>query len=458
MQLVKFLLIKKWKRYFSFHNWLSLATVFFFFLSAMLYAYGASYLYNMAQLGKIKIAPASILNAIKYVIFFTPILFKFFPSFALKKTTISSHFPLNKKQILYTELALSFFKPLLFILTSFIIVFFAESNGLTSTEMICFLLLLFSGFLLAENFINAISWNKKFYVIILIVIVLLLFYFINSNTIKQFFLNELLLMANILLLIVYYFFYDTKFDTSLNEKDKKNKKYSISKFLLKDLYFKISIRKVSFRTTLVIAIAVKIFALTLLIPQSLHAKTEITFTNSPLFFLFLPPITLFTYIYNNTWGYFKSAVINLLIVGSLLKDYFNLFFRLFIYAFIIDFILSFSTLFIYKQFSYKILAGYFVLSFFAFTMGLLCSFIKFFEVKKAFLFGSFKSNTSQVFAFLVIVPPLAMFYFYNNDIYFYLYNIVVILLTLIFLGFIIKSNETLLSKLKHKLFTSNSIS
>ncbi|MFT4156111.1 hypothetical protein [Parafilimonas sp.] len=422
MQLLLFLFIKRAKNFFSIRNWKSILGITAFFILMQFNAFVAGYLYNHAVQFKGVINPVDVLRLMESLVLLMPVVFKFFPSFASKKIIISNQYPVNKIQIILIDLfGYIFFKSVNISLLSAIFIFSAFAHC-GSVELYNLLLFFLTGFLLAESIVNAITWNKMPYLFGLIIISALILYLLYDASylkINKLMLCMILVFIDMLLLIAYYIFYENRYPAYYPSLKLFNSLYNA---VFTTVYLKIAFKNSIYRKMLAIGFILKIGILILYITQNKISEAGKPFLLNPIVYLFISPLILFTYIYNNLWGYFKSTAINISLAKYDGKDYFLLFIKLLFPALFIDAFCTFLILFLYNQITYKVPVAYIMLSLLYIVVGYITSLLKFSEVTKV-LSLDFKGNTSQVSALLVVSFAFGMSFASQELKYFYLYNV-----------------------------------
>jgi len=450
MRLLKFLLLKRLGYFFSTKNWTNLFIEIYYLVSLLLIAYGSSQFYNSDFNKKKSGYPLLGLIFFGVIVFSLPIIVKFFPSFKQKRNYIDNKFPLEKRQIVFIDIIVfSLMKTLNFSIVISIITFYLFSNDIDSYELMLLFLLFLFGFLLSEGIINAISWRKKLFGFIsLLMGVLILFYFVYADFFHIWVVNLLLVTFIITHFIIYYYYYDTKKKeyikyTTVKKSKRKNSNYIIKILKNKQLY----------TSTLNIAFFIKTAFLTL---YFLTAKIVIVngFPDNILIFIFVTPALLFTYVYNNTWGFFKAVVINEIIAKNSLTAYFKLYMKLVIPALIVDLLISFLSMAIFKYNTLNTVVTYCVLSFFYFSLGFLSSFIRYINIDNEISFKTLRTNTSQLISLFNVLPIVVLFICYKDSLSLLIFEFSFILLSGIIFFFVFKYPKHLTSIPRQKIFSS----
>ncbi|MEX6688486.1 hypothetical protein QTN47_13315 [Danxiaibacter flavus] len=399
-----FLFIWQWKmrEYYSPQNWKRLLIIFFTVLFVGLYAYLTAILFDEAHLGKIDLNPDRLLQINQWAILVIPILLKFFPFYVIKQAPISCHYPIPKNKIALIDLvAFSLTRPVVAALTIYVLLFCSLSQYSTLEISFNHFLFLSFGFLVAENLGNAISWGNKVYKMLLLSIFacLLIGIFLSSSFPAVFF---LFLGLDLLLLALWFCFYSAKLYQL------ENVDVTIP-LLNKCSYVKISMTNFLFRRLFFLAITAKTVFMFFIAPKVPE------FTKITVLFLVGCPLYLFTYIFNNLWGILKTTAITISITNNSFEKYVDSYFKLIIPALLIDFIITLFSMHLLKNLNLKFLLCWLNISVALVSLGILISFLQFFEVKLSLF--NLKGTTSQVFIAVFFPFAIAIGYCFNENMY-----------------------------------------
>lgn len=448
MRLIKFLLSKRLAYFISKKNWANFFIEIYYLLLLLLLAFGCSLVYNNDSNHNDFIHPVLGLILLGIVVFSLPILVKFFPSFRHKRNYLDNHFPLKKKQVVFIDLIVfSLCKMLNFSILISIITFCLLSNNISCNEFLLLIHLFLFGFLLSEAIVSSISWNKHLFNFTLLVIVLVVsFYFFYADFFKIWIINLLLLISIISVFILYYHFYDTK-----NRKDSKCKKIRISEKSNTSQILKILKNNRLYATTFIVALIIKTMFLALYFLTARIVNVN-GFPDNILIFSFITPLLIFGYIYNNSWGFCKPIVINAIIAGNSVSEYFKLYTRLVTPALVIDFLISFLAINIFKYNNVNMWATYCVFSFFYFSLGFLSSFIRYININNEISFKTLRTNTSQLISLFDILPTVVLFFCFKSNFSLLLLQLSLLGLSGIILLFVFKYPKYLISIPRRKIF------
>ncbi len=454
MKLIYFFIHKKLKNYYSINNWKKIVADSLFGICLIAYAAGMATAYNFSlRSGKIFNLPSfKILEIIKFSLFFIPIFLKFYPSVKLKQFIIKPQFPVNRLKIAVIDLvAVGFYKTINITLFLTVLTFSLVARSDAHVAVILFLFL-FAGILSSENIINAISWSKYAYLIIIVGALILISFSIRTNSdlesFKEYQLLFLLIM-NIALLLFYFLFYDNKDEFRAMTKSLMFKGAISSKF---SLPVKILLRTKNFRTIIFFGILLK-FTFIALFFFGRHITLDFVLNNVFFAPVFLSPIILFTYVFNNTWGYFYSLELNHLIINSSFVKQLHTFFSLLVPVLIVDISLTFCFLYYFHILEWKLILVYLIFSFYCAPLSIISSFAKYFYIFHIFDFTK-TGNTSPLFSVIMLLPAFICGLIYNNSLYFIIFVIVLTIIAIIFFIYLRRKQDQLLQKFKIR-FTSS---
>lgn len=456
MNIIIFLIRKRIKAYFSIRNYKMILSDGLLGLCILLYALGAAYLYDysIGNPQKLPFRPSSILTGIKIFLLAAPIFLKFFPSISLNQPVIGTQYPVGRVKSAYIDLlAIQLFKTINLILFLSIIIFFLTIQDSSYELMWSFFLSFLLGFLLAQNIINAISWNKYLYLALMISLLIIVYLNMDGHFLfgdrKNFTSNLYLSIFSIVLLVTYFLFYDKRGGQSVV--------YPSFKFMGRDRYIykfsmvKALLRSKTYRNVLLIAMLLKIGFLVLFFSEG--GKTlSILFNKLPFVILLISPLILFTYIYNNIWGYFYNIEVNHIIINSRLESQINSFLNLLVPTLFLDLAITFILLFSFHLFELKILLFYIFFSLFCIPFSIISSFNKYFFVPAALNFNQFRGKTSIVFSFIIIIPAFICGFVYQSDLFFYLFLFSLCIIFILSSLYIKTHYSNLLSNLRYRIF------
>ncbi len=423
MDILVFLLTKRLKSFYSVSNWKGISSVFFFSAILMIYAIGVAFLYDHYTDKNLISSAQNVLTGIKIMLVVLPVSLKFFPSFALKKPIISPHYPVsNFKIALIDFLAISFIKASNWILFAFIIVLSLSAKHLQPADTNTMYYYWLTGFLLSENIINAVSWRKYLYLTLSVLALAAAIVFIKYQPLLPLSISGIygILSVNVLWLLANYFiFYKSDFEfeqtggySNLNEETGKLSKY---------LSLKLLWRNQRCRTALIIAFASKIGFLILFLSGTERYTFSQILHKVPFVLLLEPPIIVFTYVFNNIWGYFIDLQLNNIIINPSPKTQVKTYLNLVMPVLAIDFAIALAAWAYYGILDPKIIIIYIVFTAYCLPLGFLSSFRKYFLVDLSINFSRFRGKTSQFYSFLMIAPAIGLGFIYDADVYLYIY-------------------------------------
>jgi hypothetical protein len=455
MKLITCLIKKKFRNYFRATNWKILTGDFLLAFILFCYAYAGGILYDITNSGSknlFHLTSGSIFKAISFALILIPLIIKFFPSVSLKKLIIAPQYPLSiVKKATIDLFALSLYKTVNASLFLSVIIFSFTAKSLPAYNTVLLFLLWGAGFLIAENIINAVSWQKYLY--LFMVVLLLIFCYLISTRQQLIFVRIFLLIAvDIVLLILYYLFYQKQIN--VKQRIKKFEVHSNQNY--SQLILKLLLRNKTFRIVITMGIVFKLgFIIFLFYSSKNISSLDQLFAKVAPVILLISPVILFTYVFNNIWGYFHSLQLNHIIVNNSIGKEMKTLFSIVLPVLIVDFIATFSVLYPLGLYEWKILLFYFACSIYCIPIGIISSYTKYFYIAGPLNFSQIRGHTSFLYSLILILPIISsgFVYRYNN----YLYLVLSVLLVIgLFCLFLVKKyyQPILVKKLQSNLLNN----
>ncbi len=456
MELLLFLLKKRLQSFYSAGNWKGMLSVFLFSAVLIIYGVGAGYLYDMYNNRHLPLSAAMTLNSIKTMLIVLPVILKFFPSVALKKNIISAHYPISRLKIASIDFfAVCLLKAINFTLPAFIITFSLVSKNIEGHTTILLFYYWLIGFLLAENLVNALTWRKYIYLAFVIALMAGILGLVKYPgllyvySMPDFMVLTIVAMA---LIACFFAFYKKDFDVVRVFKGAVDSSTNLSSYLsLKVLW-----RNQKCRTAVLIALASKVSFLILFLSGTERNTLSEVLHKVPFILMLLPPIIIFTYLLNNTWGYFIDVQLNSMIANPSFNRQVSQYMQLLLPLVITDAIVAAIVFGFFKVLTLKIAAIYIVFCVYCIPLGFLSSFRKYFVVDLSFNFSRFRGKTSQFYSFLMITPAFLSGFLYDLDLYLYLYLAALLIVAVVISGYIKWSYGMHFTKLKQSFFSLKS--
>ncbi len=436
------------KMYFSGSAWKTIVLDLFLTLIFIYAGFVVSILFNKSAVNQI-ISHDHLIKLICVSLLATPTVIKIIFADFNKKFKYSKHFPGSSKKISTLDLLVYGFLNIKNLsVLFFLLSFFISSSELFVYEYFYLILFSISGILMAENIVNAITFrNVKYFGLVTFALFLVIAILIRGN------LDTLGLMA-ISALVAICCFFSYLFFYELPGVESKN----ISSFNSYNIYLSLVMRKKTFKKSLFTFLIFKCMAVFFLIIYSFHLpsldNTEHTFLLI-VFYLAILPFGLFTYVFNNIWGYYKSLALNLVISNSSLKKYLHSFLELFLFPIIGDVIISSFLLIVAGYFSFHFLLYYSLFCLYAFPLGFLASLLKYKEINTGMSFTSTKAKASLLANFLTL-SGLVPLIFLTQNLLIGLSMVLILLIPSIVLYVLIKNENGIIHNFKHKILQINS--
>ncbi|MBS0031356.1 hypothetical protein ACTJJ0_30170 [Chitinophaga sp. 22321] len=420
MKLFTFLLKKRTAAYFSLSgNWKEQLGDLLLAVLLLVSAVALAVLHNYAiQHPAGKFDAALLFHAVKLTVLVSPLILKLFPSFSMKRTFIGAEYPLSKNMVAALDLlALSLYRTRYAIYVLYIAVYACIASHVNSADVLSLFLLLATGILSAENIINAVSWRKYFY-LLLVLLAAAGQYLITAARYSAAWNLPLSVLVVILNVTLYFFYYERSYESSAGDERASSATSSAGQPVSRNLHWVLVLRNRAVVTVLLIGIGFKL----LIVSNFLFLKggnLYMVMDKVPFILCLIIPIILFSYVYNNIWGYFYSVALNNLIIQASPQRYVKMYLELLFPALITDIVLTFVCLGIAHMIEWKIAATYLVFAFFSITIGIISSFSKYFPVPAAFDFNRFRAKTSRRYTLAQLLPAMAAGFLYNMPLYLY---------------------------------------
>jgi hypothetical protein len=370
-----------------------------------------------------------------------PILLRLFPGFSLKTSIISPHYPQTKWVIAALDLvAMGFWKTRNAIYLLFLLSFYSFSPKLPSGTLTTLILLLAIGIVMAESLMNALSWRIYFHTTILAIVFIALLWTIRHTPI---YLNLSLAATLIFLLCLYFLFYNPELI---------ERQLSAKRATTLNPYLLVIAGNRSFLIVLAIGMVFKVLIMATFIFSKGLTMNEVV-SRVPFILCLLTPIILFSYIYNNFWGYFYTIAINNLLSGNNTNRQIRIYLYFLAPALLLDGVLTLATLLSGHMLDIKIILSYLAIAALCIPIGIISSFRKYFFVPKAFDLQQMRGKTSKLFTFSLLIAGLLLGLLYNEGRLFGIALAGIITISIALFLYIHKKQHSLLNKLKGDFFS-----
>jgi hypothetical protein len=279
---------------------LSIILTLAFVLTAWLYGWLLASLINESSKGEIgNISPEKIINYSLCLIMGLVLLRMILPRYTPQKQLLPKFYPITTFQNYLISVISDFLNPLFFSIAFFIII----CSWYLHEFKLLFLLLGFSALASAQLLRRLIQYGIDFRIknkgYLLLIISLLLIYFLSYY---YAYLNQhlkaLSLFIPIYLFCIGYLMELTIIESRINEISGGSGK--------SNLYLKLITNNPKARLTLLVGVLIKFFLLTVDFIWYKKNGTHI-FDGQLVYWMFASPLILFTYVFNNVWGYWPSV-------------------------------------------------------------------------------------------------------------------------------------------------------
>jgi hypothetical protein len=442
MKILIFLVSKKFRFFLNIKkNWTQIIFQFLTLLIFILTAYSLSFLYENSLTKEVNIDPKLIYEGLIYFLLSFPSIYSFFPSVATKQILIHQYYPYKKNQSTLLELGYQVFSKFwIYTMLLVCVVFCMNASHLNINDFFVFLTTGLVGILISEFLVN--FYHKKkgvVFFLITVLIAVILFFFIDLG---QFNIINLLLILSILIFFLLNVGYSKNFEPT-KEGNKIIFKDSSSYILKFTFNTHLYLNAITFSIIIQIIFAFIYF-------QYLYSSFA-----SFKFYIF-SSIILFTYCFNNLWGFFPKIAINHFFSGAEIKTYITIYYRLLLIPSILNTIILFSLfLFFPDILSLNLIFSFFSLTFFSSSMGLFFSFFKTKKISTAVSFDSNNFNSSKIPMYIFGVVSLIIGFFESNLLLFYISNFIIFLISIGILIYLIYKGNYFTDKLVKILLINN---
>ena len=447
MEIIIFLLKNKFKGFFRLNNAESLIGNALYALVLLLYAGAAGYIFGH---GDQKKAPL-IMQAVIYSLLFVPLFYKVFPSFSLKQLVVAPQYPISRVRKATIDLvAFALYKTIYLILLLFVWVFYFSAGTIPLTGLITLLLYWLTGLLFAENLLNAISWRQKGYIALMLFLCAL--YYLDLKFAWMLPQTPFLLGSSAVLIFAFYFFYqdqEQRYDRSA-----KRTSGSVTK---RSGYWRIVCRILignnNATTSMLMGLVLinTLMAIVFLTGQKAGgAGLDVLFAKIPFMTFCFLPLVLFTYVFENLWGFYYQLEVNNLVIHPTFKKQLKIYLSLYLPA-VLAMLMATSIITIcYHSFSWKILLSYVAFSGLAIPIGFLSSNLRYKRMEKNFDFLRIRTATSLIATICMLILAAVIGYFYPSKYFLYAMG-GILLVGAVLLGIIYKNDRLLTRKLKWRI-------
>lgn len=450
MRLLGFLLYKRISGYFSIrYNWKGLITDALVMLLFVFYGVALATLYDYTRHHPAPglPAPLNLLSGTACSVLIAPVLLRLFPGFGLKTTLINPLYPRTTVLIAALDLvAIGLCKTRNAIYLLFLLAFFSFSHGLPAGAPATLILLLGIGIVMAESLANALSWRIYPHASILAVLFIILLWAVRQyHPFVPTHLNLGLAATLIVLICLFFLFYK-------NEMDEGQTSFLLKRPAGRNPYLLVLAGNRSFITVLAIGLFFKLLVMAAFIFNKGYTLDEVV-TRMPFILCLITPVILFSYIYNNFWGYFYTVAINNLLSGNGTNRQIKIYLYFLAPALLLDGVLTAAILLTRHMLDLKIILSYIVMTALCIPVGIISSFKKYFFVPSAFDFQQMRGKTSKLFTLCLLIAAMLPGFFYNEGIFFAASLALITIIAIALFVYIHQNKHTLLNKLKGDFFS-----
>ncbi|HWB92043.1 MAG TPA: hypothetical protein VG605_09330 [Puia sp.] len=451
------MIYKRVTRYFSIkYNWKGLVTDGLLMAMFLFNGIALAMLYNLSA-GHHTPGVATSLNLLKGMdcsLLIAPVLLRLFPGFALKTTFISPYYPQGKLLVATLDLvAMGLCKTRNAVYLLFLLFFYGFSRGLPSGTLTTLLLLLAIGIITGESLVNALSWRIYLHTIILV-----LLFTVSLLGLRHYYgfdpayMNSCLAAVLLVLTMLYFYFYEPgSAEDRLSSPAKANRVTSTARSGARSPYLLILTGNRPFLTVLAVGMFFKVLIIAAFIFTKGNSLDEVL-DKAPFIVCIITPIILFSYVYNNLWGYFYPVAMNNLLSGSDTRRQIRIYLNFLLPALLLDLAITFATLLLGHMLETKIILSYLATTALCIPIGIISSFRKYFFVPSGLDFNRIRGKTSKIFSFSLLIPAMLLGFSYNGTLFFDLTIIAIMIIAITLFIYIYHNHRSLLNKLRLDFF------
>ena len=342
------------------------------------------------------------LNYLLLTLIFAVISRGFFPSYKSPKEFSKPSYPLGNFQKLIANLIIDFVQPFfinIFAYILFLSILLPKLNLLFFTKgILCIiaahLLRRCLHYIIEIKNYKILSLKQYGFTILLILLFVAQYYFFAlkesnyQNIVSIIFLIMLFISFNLSVALISYSTADSSFKILANYPNHLN-------------YTKVFIRNKKLRTLLLVDTLMKIT--TLVFDGYLYKESGEHLAGSDIFIaLFMSPISIFTFYFNNLFGHCKALWFLIVRTEMNFINIINVFLKMFILPFVIDILLTFTFYFYIADFKIFNAVFYFGVSFILFAFGIANSLLRPKAVASTFTMNGNTTNSGNALSVLIV--------------------------------------------------------
>ncbi|SDZ74542.1 hypothetical protein SAMN05192529_101166 [Arachidicoccus rhizosphaerae] len=332
------------------------------------------------------------------ILLFAPLLSLFFPTFIPKRNILPSYLPLSKANLFFLDFTASLGKRAPLSIIAMTIGFLYFFHFPEATYSICIILAGLISLLFAEVIVNIVTWQKHQWwpSIICIIVLSLLPKWIQLG------INMILGLQIISVMLLGFTLWKTY--NIAPPKHRKPVAITNSENLgLNVIIFKSVLRNKMAQKALLLMFAIKIFFL--FVMPFLSKSYQIGSELPPLYLMFLSPIFIFTGIFNNSFGYFRSLYLSIWLYQDKTFAYIKIFGTLILPFLMFDAAISLTFLAWTKLLSLENVILYFSSALYLILVAVMCSCLLPKKVDITTI-SAVQKNTSSLAGLFSMIPML----------------------------------------------------
>lgn len=413
MGILVYLIALRVKRIFDFktHPIKTISVVLLFCVSVF-YGYTFAYLYNSPNFQEKLLSHNEFKHYIILSLAIITLLRGFFPSYIPLKNIIACNYPLSKMEKFSYNIINEFIYPFYFGIILFVTTFSVLVNsGDFKFLIIAFFWIIISHFLkrLVQFLIEAKLQGINIYLVFPPILALIAFYHFFFNDMVEYF-NYAISFITLTVLISLNYLFEYK------GKEPKISTKASSKNTTQNLYFiKLLLNNKLLRSMSLISIVYKAFFLLMI--WNLLQKNGGAFSKSEIvLYIFISPLVLFSYFFNNFFGFSRTMWLSMNKVGANVITFSKEMLKVLFVPLTIDTVLTIVILVVLDKLNYAYVSFYISNVIILFAIGVTNSFCFPKQVKSVFTMSGNTSILGNVFSLLALalIVVLTKYFIYTN--------------------------------------------
>lgn len=439
MGILIYLIIFRIKRIFDFKaHPIKTISIILFLCITVYYGYLLAYLYNSPEFQEEALSQNELKHYLILFLAIITLLRGFFPTYIPLKNIIGKNYPLSRLERFSYNTINEFIYPFYFGIILFVGAFYGFANSAGIKFIAIVLSWVVIAHFLKRLFQFLIEFNLQGTNVLLILFpisIFIIFYHIIFSEILEYFSYAISLSTVLVLIVLNYMFESKSKEPKIITKTNSEKSSGNFYFL------KLLLNNKSLRTMSLVSIAYKIFILLMI--WNIAKNSEHSSSEELIFYLFISPVVLFSYFFNNFFGFAPTMWFSMSKIGADLITYSEEMLKVLFVPLIIDSALTIVYFIVSGTLDFANISFYLSNVIVLFAIGVLTSFYLPKQVKNLFNMSGNTSMWSNLISMFAVALSVLL------TIYFAYVTLLVSILIVIGLYYLTKDK---ISKTKYKLF------